>query len=126
MAQGVWKMTFTIPGRLSGLNEIINAARYNRFAGASQKKKMDELCMFWINAAKVPVYSKPVTIHFDWYEPNKRRDVGNIRSGEKFISDSLVYLGRIKNDTQEWVKGMSDNFYVDKKNPRIEVSIKVI
>lgn len=110
-------------GRLPGMNEIIGAARYNRFAGASQKKKIQQLVGFYLRAAKLQKFTSPVTIHFDWYEPNMRRDVGNIRSGEKFISDSLVELEIIPDDSQKWVRGMSDSFYCDKLKPRVEVQI---
>lgn len=114
---------FVIEGRLPGLNEIVGASRTNRFAGAHQKKKETVRVCQSILLQNVPAFIKPITIHFDWYEPNMKRDVGNIRAGEKFISDALVAMKIIKNDTQQWVVGMSDTFNLDRLRPRVEVTL---
>ena len=115
---------FTISGRLSGLNEIVNIARYNRFAGASQKKKETQRCQWAIIAGRVPTYQNPVVIKFVWIEKDLRRDPDNICAGAKFVLDALVELGRIPNDTRKWIKGITHEFpEPDKKNPRVEVSI---
>jgi Holliday junction resolvase RusA-like endonuclease len=72
-------------------------------------------------------YDKPVIIEFDFYEKDERRDVDNVAGvAHKFILDSLVMKGILKDDSQKYVKGFVDKFHVDKKNPRIEVSIKEI
>ena len=42
------------------------------------------------------------------------------------INDSLKNLGVLPDDGQKWVKDISDEFYLDQKNPRIEVVIKEI
>lgn len=117
------KQKFIIQGRLPGLNEMTKANRYNRFAGGKQKKDETERVMWAIKASQIQPFTKPVTIHFDWFEPNLKRDVGNLRAGEKFVSDALVKMGVLKNDSQRWVKGMSDGFYLDRRCPRIEVTI---
>lgn len=118
------KASFTILGKLAGMNEITRANRNNRFGGGKQKKAEQTKVMWAIALYKVPVFSKPVKMHFDWYEPNLKRDVGNVRVGEKFISDALVQMGKIVDDSQKWVKGMSDNFHLDRVNPRVEVTIE--
>ena len=120
------KHTFIIDGRMAGLNEMTKANRYNRFAGGKQKKDETERVMWAIKASHIPPIDNPVTIHFSWYEPNLKRDVGNVRAGEKFISDALVKMGIIKDDSQRYVKGMSDSFHLDRDNPRIEVAIEEI
>lgn len=115
---------FTISGRLSGLNEIIKVARYNRFEGASQKKKETQRCQWAIIAGSVPVYKIPVRVSFKWIEQDLRRDPDNISAGAKFCLDALVELGRIPNDTRRWIKGITHEFPdPDKKNPRVEVMI---
>jgi hypothetical protein len=123
----------TIPGKLPSLNEIIAQATYNRFAYASLKKKMTALCAQWVLAAGVPVFDKPVKISIAYLEPNARRDLDGVYSaGMKFILDALgpsKHGGteRIKNDTREWVREISNSSpAVDKLNPRIEVSITEI
>lgn len=117
---------FTISGSLAGLNEIIQTARYNRFAGASQKKKETKKCQWAIIAAgaSVPSFQSPVCVSFRWFERDLKRDPDNVCVGAKFALDALVELGRIPDDSRRWVKGISHDFPdPDKKNPRIEVEI---
>ena len=67
---------------------------------------------------------KPVIMKYTWYEPNKRRDLDNISSfGRKVIQDALVASKVLANDGWNEIKGFSDEFFVDSKNPRIEVLI---
>lgn len=64
---------------------------------------------------------------YRWYEKDKRRDLDNVSSfGRKVIQDALVYTGVIQNDGWKEITGFSDEFYVDKKNPRIEVEIEEV
>ena len=64
-----------------------------------------------------------VKLNFRWYEPNKKRDLDNICFAKKFILDALVKNGTIKADGWKGVAGFTDDFFVDKENPRIEVDI---
>lgn len=120
------KYLLIIHGKLSNLNDYINACRTNPYKGSKMKKE---------NEAKVlqEIYSqlrrlritRPVTMRYTWYEPNKRRDLDNISSfGRKVIQDALVAAKVLKNDGWNEIKGYSDEFYVDSKNPRIEVLIE--
>lgn len=71
--------------------------------------------------------SKPFTVHYDIYEPDKKRDIGNVFSPiEKYTMDALQDTGTIPNDNQQWYKGFSARFFIDKENPRIEVTISEI
>lgn len=114
-----------IHGKLNNLNDYTSACRTNPYKGSQMKKE---------NEAKVlqEIYSqfgrlritKPVRMEYIWYEPNKRRDLDNISSfGRKVIQDALVASKVLQNDGWDNIKGFSDEFYVDKKNPRIEVLI---
>lgn len=126
-AQGGVSVTgrFTVTGKLSGLNEIVAAARCNRFAGASQKKKETNRCQWAIIAGEVPTFSTPVRLRFKWIEADLRRDPDNLCAGAKFCLDALVELKRIPNDTRRWVKAIEHVFpNPDKTNPRIEVQIE--
>lgn len=117
-------MTYTIPGRLGGANEAINAARGNKYAGAAMKRSETRRCAQAAIVGGVRTIQKAIFIHFHWFEPTTRRDLDNIRFGAKYIMDGLVESGRLPNDGWQWVKGMSDTFSVDPKNPRIEVTIE--
>jgi hypothetical protein len=64
---------------------------------------------------------KKVMIVFRWIEKNQQRDKDNIAFAKKFIIDSMQEWGIIPNDGWNQILGFADEFYVDKKNPRIEV-----
>lgn len=71
--------------------------------------------------------TRPVRMIYRWYEKDRRRDLDNVSSfGRKVIQDALVDTGVIKNDGWKEITGFSDEFYVDKKNPRIEVEIEEV
>lgn len=115
---------FTIPGRLDGLNTIIDANRANKYKGASIKAENDKKCKEYIlKSLRGVKILRPVIVTFDWYEKDRRRDLDNIYSGKKFILDALVKCGVLQNDTQKWVIGLVDRIHTDKRNPRIEVTI---
>lgn len=117
--------SFCISGQLPGLNEITSSARYNRFAGASLKKKFTHLCQYSIKASTPPKFETPVHVEFVWIEPNLKRDPDNITAGAKFILDALVEEGVLPNDTRKWVHGITHVFETpDKLKPRILVTIK--
>ena len=115
---------FTIPGRLDGMNEIIAANRKSPYTGAKEKRKQQDICKHAIRADKVrPVLKYPVHIVLNWYEKNAMRDSDNIAAAKKFIMDALQETKTIRNDGFKEIKSFGDLFYVDKKNPRIEVVI---
>lgn len=116
---------FTIQGRLPGLNEMTNANRGNRYAGAGQKKKETRRCALEIIRQTTGRFSGPVSVSFLWVERDLRRDPDNVTAGQKFILDALVETGRLPNDTRAYVHKLSSDFpEPDKENPRIEVTIE--
>ena len=69
----------------------------------------------------------PVRMRYRWYEKDRRRDRDNISSfGRKVIQDALVQAHILQNDGWNEIIEFSDEFYVDKKNPRIEVEIEEV
>lgn len=97
-----------IPLKLPSLNEYINACRSNRFQGSKMKKEVEADIGWYIN--RLPRFDKPIKIHFHWVEENKRRDLDNIAFGKKFILDSLVKAGKLKDDNRKCVCGFTDTF----------------
>lgn len=117
--------TLVIEGLLPTLNEYTRACRGNKYAGASMKKHSEQIISVYIrNQLKGIRFDGAVELAFRWYEPNKKRDLDNICFAKKFILDALVSNGIIVADGWKGVKGFTDNFFVDKENPRIEVDIK--
>lgn len=121
-------MKLTIWGTLPGLNDFIDANRRNYHAGAKLKKEAQYLVE--VSARKCLKRWKasgPVIMHYVWFEPSKRRDKDNIAAGgRKIIQDALVSAGYLKNDGWADIIGFSDEFRIDKKEPRIEVTIEEV
>ena len=115
---------FTIRGTLPGLNELIEAERRNRYAGAALKKQSESVVMHAARSLGKMRFTEPVYMVYHWYEPNRRRDKDNISSfGRKVIQDALVKSKILQNDGWSNIIGFEDRFEVDKKNPRIVVEI---
>ena len=111
------KYRFEIPKRLIGLNEYTNANRYNKYAGAKQKKDEQNFIKLCIKHQLGNIkIDKPVKGHFLWIEENKRRDLDNVCFAKKFILDSLVELGILKDDNRKIVCGFTDEFAYAKQS----------
>lgn len=119
------KYNLTIPGRYPSMNQFIEANRTHKQKGNQMKQKAQNDISFYImDQLKRLRIDKPVYIRYTFYEPNKKRDLDNI-SGffHKVFQDALVACRIIMNDSWYYIVGFSDEFYVDGKNPRIEVEI---
>lgn len=121
-------MKLTVYGTLPGLNEIINENRRNYHAGAKLKKESQYLVTVWAKKTLGRWQAKaPVVMHYKWFEPNRKRDKDNIcAGGRKIIQDALVQNGNLKGDGWHDIQGFTDEFFVDKKDPRIEVDIEEV
>ena len=125
-----------IPQRLPGLNEII---KWSKTPVPWLSKGKRKVFQYSLQKREIEDYIRSLTItrssgfpdvkfnncriDFKWYEPNRRRDPSNVcAGGRKFILDALVGIGVLKNDNWK-VKDFSDEFFVDKENPRVEIRI---
>lgn len=116
-------MKLVIKGRLCGLNEYIEAERRNRYKAATMKREGEAIVGWGIKACRLKKVSQPVLMRYRWFEPNQKRDKDNITFGRKIIQDALVKMGILQGDGWKHIVGFTDEFYVDKKDPRIEVEI---
>ncbi len=121
----------TILGQLKGMNELLAGRMFNqrmkRYVNFV-KRHNDEQCVFFIrqqlNGVKI---TRPITIHYDFYCQDKRHDRMNIASAtDKSFQDALQKCGVIKNDGWDDVINCTFNFYIDRENPRTEVTITEI
>ena len=103
-----------IPFRLPSLNQYTNECRKNKYAGAKMKKELEEDISWYIKT--LPQYERPIKIHFHWIEENKKRDLDNVCFAKKFILDSLVKAGKLKNDNRNFVLGFIDTFEYAKES----------
>lgn len=109
-----------IKGRLPGLNDYIAAERKHRQAAAKMKREAEDLVLWAAKASRLRKIPTPVTMHFLWVEPNRKRDKDNISSfGRKVIQDALVKGGYLAGDGWKYIDGFSDSFEVG--DPRIEI-----
>jgi len=125
---GYWQ--FTIPGRLPGLTEMIEAAKGHGGHGygySKLKKKWTNDIALIIKGARIPKLER-IWVDYYWYEPvaTKRehpRDPDNVSGGgRKIINDSLKLAHVIPNDTMKEIAGWQDNFEAD-DTPRIVVTV---
>lgn len=108
------KYKVEIPIKLPSLNDYINECRKNKYAGANMKKNVENDLALFIN--KLPKFKNPIRINFTWIESNKKRDLDNICFAKKFILDTLVKCGKMKNDNRNYVVGFTDEFDYEKQN----------
>ena len=115
---------FVFPGEMTSLNDYISVERTNRFMAASVKKAETEgIALLARNAAPIPDDAYPVSVYFKWYVKDRRKDPDNIAYAKKFILDGLQDAGIITNDSFKCISHFSDDFFVDKLEPRVEVEI---
>lgn len=110
-----------IPGTFETLNEFIKKNRQGYISGNSMKKRDQNIICRYLPKG---IRYEYIDVIFSFYEPNTKRDKDNI-SGyfHKIFFDALVQAGCIQNDGWKHIGDMTDRFYVDKNNPRIEVEI---
>ena len=120
-------MYFKIEQRLPSLNEVIEANRTNRYAGAKMKREIEGIIAVYINIARhvgtIKPVKTPVVIDIEWHEKTKRRDVDNIQSSQKFILDALQKQGILVNDNRHYVKQVFHKI-VDDTEDYVEVIIE--
>ena len=74
----------------------------------------------------LPMIDVPVVITYKLFPPTRRRmDLSNVLAiHDKYFCDALVELGKLPDDTYEWIPQVVYRFGgVDRSNPRVEISI---
>ena len=125
------RQSFTIPGKLPGMNEIIGSMsqkiyetgkrrvyQYTRDKKHFTGKVM--ACIYqkrmkWVGRANVSVLFR---------EKRIARDPDNIIAGIKFILDGMVAAGILDNDTKKEIAGLSFRFEDGAEKNEIQVLIE--
>lgn len=109
------------------MNEIIGANRINFYMGnkLKQETQQDIMAQFLPQKRGVEFQGK-VNMRIWFHEPNQRRDEDNVKSGLKFLLDALQKLKIIKNDSPKYLHIASDEVFVDRENPRIEIELEEV
>lgn len=100
--------TVEIPFKLPSLNTYINVCRTNPYKASKFKKDLENDIGVFIN--HIPVFDKPIKIHFHWVEENKKRDLDNVAYAKKHILDAMVKCGKLKDDNRKCVTAFTDTF----------------
>lgn len=117
----------TIPGSLPGLNEYSTLERRNRYQAAAMKRRAEHVVMAEIRRQLRGLrIKKPVSMDYLWIEKDRRRDKDNIAFAKKFVQDALVKVGVLENDGWKQIDHFSDDFAVDAKRPRVEITIREV
>jgi hypothetical protein len=116
---------FEIPGRLPGLNEMIEAAKSHYGNYSDMKKNYTDMVAWAALAAKVPKM-ETVEVTILWVEPDNRRDFDNVCCGAKFVLDGLVRARVLHNDTRRHVRKVSHSMDTDKMNQRVIVYLEEV
>lgn len=118
------RQTFTVMGRLPGLNEYINACRNNKYTGAAMKKEMQEYVRVEIVRSHLTPVEGRCRLQYTFFERNRNRDMDNVSGfAHKVVQDALVEAGVLEGDGWKHIAGYTDNFEIDRDCPRIEVTL---
>lgn len=115
------KLTFTKNGILTGKNgHPVTGIAYKTMK-AKTEKRMTIHANYWLNNVKVSGNS---FFLIRIYAKNKRKDPNNLKVVDKFICDLLQSIGVFDDDGWDQMSaGFLTKFYIDKKNPRVDVWI---
>lgn len=117
-----------VPGKFGTLNEFIDANRRGRgnWNKGNDMKRNDQRVVYHYLPRGVR-FDKRVFLEYHFFEPSARRDKDNV-SGyfHKIFQDALVQKGIIRNDGWKDIEGWTDRFDIDRKNPRIEITIREV
>lgn len=117
-----------IPGRFESLNKYLGEVSRHPIAGNRMKQHDENICVTYIRKAlKNTKLKTPIVIHYGFYDKNTRRDRPNIVAYfDKVFEDALQKAGNLKNDGWHDVYNITHDFFVDTKNPRIEIVIQEV
>lgn len=120
------KHEITIDCRFPSYNEYTKVQRGNRYAGNRMKQEFQRTCAWNIKKRMRNVrFDGPISVHITCYEEKCNRDLDNVASFFfKVFLDAMVQCGTIQNDNIKHVTQLSASAALDKKHPRVVVTIE--
>lgn len=115
----------------SGWNEVLNGhkEKYNprtkkMLVYNNEKATNDKLCRMAINRfIKAKSINTPIKVIYNIYAKDKKHDRGNLYAIDKSFLDALQETHKIPNDTWDLVLDSEFHTFIDKGNPRVEITI---
>lgn len=120
------KRTYTIPGTLAGMNEMLDARADNRYrAGRAKRREMGRIISMMTPSPRGDSLEGAAVIVLDWYCPDRRRDRDNVAAAKKHIFDALICAGLLAADSWKKIVGFMDRFHLAESpdSARIELTI---
>lgn len=118
-------MKITIPVKMPSANWLFLKQR-NKWVKNEEKQVLQQTFAYYMNALRTLKAKKGERYVFDIYMKNKKTDPDNYGySCTKVFFDTAQKIGFIKNDNIVYISGIELNFFVDKKDPRIEIFFDV-
>lgn len=100
--------TFWIPQKPPSFNDLTD----NHWTADRHKKNWYALVLAACIKSAIAPYEKPVHVHVDCYEPDRRRDVSNVVSGAiKATEDGMVEHAYLVDDSPRYVVRISGEVY---------------
>lgn len=112
-----------IPTELTTMNKMIANNRTHWAIGAQNKKANTKTVAVLCQIQKIKPVKNPPDFDVVFYRKDKRTEKDNCLSQMKEILDGLVMAGILQDDRWDDYGGMSFDWVIDNKDPRIEVSI---
>jgi hypothetical protein len=114
--------TIFIPGPLPILNDYLGKGQ--RWTYGAAKKKWAAAIGWEIRRQHLRPMGR-VFIRWTWQERDQRRDPDNVTGiGKKFVLDSLVTMGILKNDGWKQIAGWTDTWIVVPESPGVTVVLE--
>ena len=115
----------TIRGDLPSLNQVIAASKKHWSHYSKEKKRWTDRVWAESKAAGLRPMTPPRRLHFIWHMPSLKRDPDNLRGiTAKYVIDGLVKANVIPDDGPKQISGFRDDFVLDRKSPRIEITLE--
>ena len=103
-------------GRLPSLNEYIKVLNKDKYYANTFKQAVESDLLWAIKHSRMKPTDKPCVAYITFHEENRRRDIDNIYSANKYILDALRKAGIIKNDSQKYITDVKNSFIHDTEN----------
>lgn len=111
--------SFFVPGKLPGANDCL--WKHWRVFQRLKAKHQRVILYAMLQTRLKPM--RAAAIHFEWREPNQKRDPDNIMFGQKFVLDALVQRQILKDDGWMEITGIAHSFTIDINNPGVWITL---